>query len=119
MLERISHPKFGLGVVLDERLGGSGKPVSVVVFDNAQNVEHVVLTEFLQQSSARMPAVAKNKRKPRGPKPEPIRDELLVNTDQVPALSLDVLDLEEPQTGEPTTDDPSECNSIDLTSTQC
>ena len=60
MLERISHSKFGLGVVIDERPGvGSGKPVCVVIFDNSPEIERTILTEFLQQSSARMPAACR------------------------------------------------------------
>jgi hypothetical protein len=67
--------------VIDERSGiGSGKPVCVVIFDNSPEIERTVLTEFLQESSARMPAAAKavvkKKRVPK-PKPEPVSDGLL------------------------------------------
>lgn len=96
MLKRISHQKFGLGVVLAERKSESGKLVSVVVFDNCPNEEKVLLSEFLQESKARMPQSSKKAKRKSPPKakPEPVSDELLV---PVPDAYLD----EDPEETEP------------------
>jgi hypothetical protein len=87
MLKRISHQKFGLGVVLAERKSESGKLVSVVVFDNCPNEEKVLLSEFLQESKVRMPQSSKKAKRKSPPKakPEPVSDELLVPV-QVPCV---------------------------------
>ena len=91
MLDRVQHPRFGLGVVLDERRSESGRPISVVVFDAAPDQERVLLSEFVQPSNTRLPAAAKTPaKKTRTPIPEPekIKDTLLVETPD-PYLSED------------------------------
>jgi hypothetical protein len=80
MLGRISHEKLGLGVCLDEFRTEGGKPAVRAIFDASPNDERIVLAEFVQPSTARMPQFAKKaaKRKTRQAKSEPVSDELLV-----------------------------------------
>ena len=63
MLVRVQHPKFGLGVVLDERHSESGKPVSVVVFDADPETERTIVASFLTASDSPLPPGAKAKAK--------------------------------------------------------
>lgn len=79
---RISHPKFGPGVVLEEFVSFGGQPVARVVFDNSPANERTMLLSCLSESQAPLPEVAKEKpkRKPRAKKdkPEKVSDALLV-----------------------------------------
>lgn len=82
MLERISHEKLGLGVCLDEFKTVGGKQAVRVIFDTRPEEERILLAEFVRPSTALMPpaaAVAK-KARTKKPKPERIKDTLLVET---------------------------------------
>jgi hypothetical protein len=104
MLGRISHEKLGLGVCLDEFRTEGGKPAVRAVFDASPNDERIVLAEFVQPSTARMPQSSKKaaKRKTRQAKSEPVSDELLV---AVPDAYMDE-GSEEPESVKATSQEP-------------
>jgi hypothetical protein len=83
MLGRVRHEKYGLGTVLSERTSESRLPLVVVVFDDSPEAERLILPAFLVPSETQLPAAAKTivkkKRAAPKPKPEKIKDTLLVD----------------------------------------
>ena len=80
MLQRISHATLGLGICLDEFKTEGGKQAVRAVFDNRPDEERILLSEFVQSSTARMPDAAKTvakKKRVTKPKPELVSDDLL------------------------------------------
>jgi len=81
-MQRCKHGTFGLGIVSEEFVSGSGQTVARVVFDARPDEERIILISCLSESNAKLPdAATKPKvRKPRTKKQkvEAISDELIV-----------------------------------------